>query len=383
MNVTPWSEVCAEGSDPRLVEALVARLAAGRGSARRMARAAASLSIAEGHADRELLRRLAGRPPHSARAAVLTVAETWARLGVQVALAGDPGYPVRLMRWWPTEGAPPLIAWRGAAIPDRPTVAIVGARRATPYGAGVAAWLAQSVAESGVHVVSGGAVGVDAAAHAAATGTVGATTAVLGCGHGVAYPRPHATPAGLFHTIVGSGGAVASELLPHERPHRGNILARNRIVAGLADAVVVVEGEATSGSLRTANNAADLGVPVMAVPGDVRAPGSAAPHQLLSEGAAPCRGPADVLAVLGTTDVRAADGVAATPGQPVPSVLPARMREELAARWPRPVRVERLAQVAEIGIGGALAAITRARIAGEVAESPEGVRLREQPAARS
>lgn len=379
MNVSPWSEVCGEGSDPRLVEALVARLAAGRGSAQRMAKAAASLSITEGHGGRELLRRLAGRPSRTAREAVAEVAVTWARLGVQVALAGDPRYPRRLMRWWPTDGAPPLIAWRGAAIPDRPTAAIIGARRVTPYGAGVAAWLAQSVAESGAHVVSGGAVGVDAAAHAAASGAAGATTAVLGCGHGVTYPRPHAAPRGLFHTIVETGGAVASELLPHERPHRGNILARNRIVAGLADVVVVVEGGATSGSLRTAQNAADLGVPVMAVPGDVRAPGSAAPHQLLSEGAAPCRGPADVLAALGTGEVPPGDVAAATAERPAPSVLPARMREELAARWPRPVRVERLAQVADVGIGGALAAITRARIAGEVAESPEGVRLRQQP----
>src|SRR5690606_1664623 len=129
-----------------------------------------------------------------------------------------------------------------------------------------------------------GAVGIDAAAHRAALESGGTTTVVLGCGHGVPYPRAHAVPGGLFDRVLDTGGALASELLPDEPPRAWQVRARNRLVAALVDVVVVVEGGARSGSLLTATAAADRGVTVMAVPGDVRAPGSVAPHRLLAEG---------------------------------------------------------------------------------------------------
>ncbi|HEV2785846.1 MAG TPA: DNA-processing protein DprA, partial [Solirubrobacteraceae bacterium] len=212
-----------------------------------------------------------------------------------------------------------------------------------------------------------------AAAHGAATGAAGGTAVVLGCGHAVAYPEAHSRGGGLFERVLDGGGWLVSELPPLARPHPANVLARNRIVAGLADAVVVVEGGERSGSLRTAACAAERGIPVLAVPGDVRAPGSAAPHQLLIDGAAPCTNPRDLLDAL---QVAAADSDAAAPA---PSVLPPRVRAILEAAWPRPVRPADLAREAQLEVARLLGAVTRARVAGEVAESLEGVRLTRAP----
>ena len=149
------------------------------------------------------------------------------------------------------------------------------------------------------------------------------------------------------------------------------------MVAGLADAVVVVEGGARSGALVTANAAADRGIPVLAVPGDVRAPGSVAPHRLLGEGAAPCVEPSDVLAV-----VRGGTSAPVPPAEPNSTPagpLPADVAAVLAAAWPRPVRLDDLAVRTGRSVGTLLAATTRARVVGVLAEGPDGVRLRRAP----
>ncbi len=228
-------------------------------------------------------------------------------------------------------------------------------------------------------MVSGGALGIDAAAHGAVLEH--GTTVVLGCGHAVDYPRSHARRGGLFERAVAGGGALVSELLPTDQPRPYNVRARNRIVAGLVDVVVVVEGGPTSGSLVTATDAADAGVEVMAVPGDVRAAGSAAPHRLLREGAVACTGPEDLLAALSQRlsvpehSRRAADG-----DQVDLSVLPTALVEVLRAAWPRPVRTDQLAARAGVPVGTVLAAVTRGRVAGAVTETAEGVRLTRPPA---
>lgn len=323
------------------------------------------------------LDQLLPRFPDAARGAVLAFASAWAPLGVRLVTPAAPAYPARLVDGWPHTDGPPLLAWRGELPNARPVVAIVGARRATGYGTGVTAWLAEAAADAGATVVSGGAVGIDAAAHLAALERPGGTAVVLGCGHAVRYPRPHAGPDGLFERIVGHGGGLLSELLPHAQPHAGNVRARNRIVAGLADVVVVVEGGARSGALLTATSAAERGTPVLAVPGDVRAPGSAAPHRLLGEGAAPCSSPADLLDALG----QLAAGVpgAATSRSVATSVLPDDVHAELVASWPRPRLVDELAAATGRPAATLLAALTRARIAGETAEDASGVRLRRAP----
>jgi DNA processing protein len=315
--------------------------------------------------------------------ALTALLEAWTAVDVRVALVGDPDYPARLATGWPGTEAPPFLAWRGRPpADDRPAVALVGSRRATGYGAGVTAWLSETVARAGVQVVSGGAVGVDAAAHGAALEEDGGTLVVLGCGHGVSYPRPHAAPGGLFDRVIAAGGTVLSELLPWQPPKPGTVRARNRIVAGLSDAVVVVEGGERSGALVTATVAAERGIPVLAVPGDVRAPGSVAPHRLLAEGAAPCTGPGDLLEVLAVRD----GGRGASPrtdGREVQvaaaGTLPASVHEVLAATWPRPIRVDDLAERTGYPPAALLAALTRARVAGTVAESVDGVRLRRTP----
>ncbi len=362
-----WDEVAAAGTDPGALAHVVAlgHDAAGR----RVLRAAAT--------DDGLLAPLAldllpDASVDQRRAAEATLA-VWRRLGVRAALRDDPAWPQRLRR---CAAPPPWLAWRGPpTLPAGPAVAVVGARRATPYGTGVAAWLAEAAAAAGITVVSGGAVGIDHAAHDATAGD--GTTVVLGCGHDVPYPRPHARADGLFGRVLAGGGALVSELLPGTQPRPQHVRARNRLVAALVDAVVVVEGGPTSGSLVTAGDAADIGVEVLAVPGDVRAPGSAAPHRLLAEGATPCTSPDDLLRVLGAVAV--GDPSAAGSAGQGPSVLPAPVARVLADAWPRPLRPDEVAARAGVGVGNVLAAVTRARVAGVVAASAEGIRLARAP----
>ncbi len=317
--------------------------------------------------------------------AALPVAERWRMLGVRCAVVGDPAYPDRLADGWPLTDGPTLLAWRGAVPDDGAAVALVGARHATHYGTSVTSWLAQAAAAAGVRVVSGGAVGIDAAAHRAALGEAGGTTVVLGCGHGVPYPRAHARSGGLFDDVLDSGGSVVSELLPDEPPRAGPVRARNRIVAALVDVVVVVEGRARSGALLTAGAAAERGRAVLAVPGDVRAPGSAAPHRLLLEGVGPCTGPQDLLGAVRLDDgsTRQGAGAVEPPGAggagAAPSCLPDPVRRVLGAEWPRPIRVEDLAARAAVGVPALLASLTRAELTGEIAQDLAGVRLRAAP----
>lgn len=368
-----WEDVAEVGTDPALLRAAVEQHGR-RGGAGALLRAARDRATADPGADVSALVRQVVTPVLAVAPETTALAERWARLGVTVALVGDPGYPSRLATGWPDTGGPTLVARRGAPWRDRPAVAIVGARRASGYGLGVAAWLASAVADAGITVVSGGALGIDAAAHGAAEH--GGTVVALGAGHGVGYPREHAAPGGLFERVLAGGGTLLSEHLPDIPPVPANVRARNRIVAGLADVVVVVEGGERSGALVTAGYAADLGVPVMAVPGDVREPGSVAPHRLLAEGAAPCVRPLDLLEAVGQASVTSSDDSAtATP----PSLLPAAVRAELARRWPRPVRLDDLADATATPVGRLMGLITRARVAGELAEGPDGVRLLRAP----
>lgn len=370
--MTGWHRIAAEGTDPEALAAVVHRVrepGIGPSSLLREVLTSDPTLLPE-----DAVRRVAA----SAQPDVSDASEvrrTWCERGVRVALPGDPGYPQRLLTAWPDPTVPLFLAVLGDVrrLDREPSVAIVGARRATGYGRGIAAWLADTCADAGVHVVSGGALGIDATAHEAAV--EGGTTVVLGCGHGVDYPRPHTQPGGLFPRILAAGGAMVSEHLPGTAPKPGVVRSRNRIVAALADAVVVVEGSRRSGSLLTASAAAERGIPVLAVPGDVRAPGSGAPHRLLSEGASPCTGPEDVLEAVGATTP---PGQRAGTRAPV-STLPAEVLEVLRERWPRPIRVDDLADVLGTAAPVLLAGITRARVAGEIAEGPDGVRLTRAP----
>lgn len=197
------------------------------------------------------------------------------------------------------QGLPPLVLWvLGPAqlcdIAER-SASIVGTRAATSYGEYAAADFASGLVERDVAVVSGGAYGIDGAAHRAALASDGETVAVLAAGLDVPYPAGHSA---LLHR-VGRHGLLVSEYPPGTRPTRRQFLTRNRLVAALGRATVVVEAGVRSGAANTAAWAEALGRPVCAVPGPITSSSSAGCHQLIVAGAALVTRPAEVIEVVG------------------------------------------------------------------------------------
>jgi DNA processing protein len=176
-----------------------------------------------------------------------------------------------------------------------PCVAVVGTRAPSDDGRRRARVLAEALARSGVCVVSGLALGIDGAAHQGALAAGAPTIGVLGGGHERFFPPRHRD---LGTRIAASGGAVVSPFAPDVVPQPWQFLARNAIIAALADAVVVVEAAARSGALNTAGHAADRGIPVLAIPGDVDRPKAAGCNALIRDGATLVRDADDVLAAL-------------------------------------------------------------------------------------
>ena len=206
----------------------------------------------------------------------------------------DAGYPARLRA---IHDPPPGLFVRSSRdleLGERPVAAIVGARACSSYGSSVAQTLARELAAAGVVVVSGLARGVDAAAHRGALAS-GLTIAVLGCGIDRDYPRAHAGMA----AEISAKGWIVSEYAPGVEPAPWRFPARNRIVAGLADATIVVEARERSGALITADLALDEGREVLAVPGEITSRLSRGTNHLLRVGATPVTCTADVLRVLG------------------------------------------------------------------------------------
>jgi DNA processing protein len=182
--------------------------------------------------------------------------------------------------------------------PEGPRVAIVGSRRPSPYGEAVAEQLAADLARAGVIVVSGLALGIDAAAHRGALVGGGVTVAVMGTGVDIVYPAAHGR---LAEEIVAAGGALVSQFPDGTAPRRHNFPARNWTMAALSEAVVVVEAAEGSGALITAEAALDLHKEVLAVPGSVFSPLSVGTHQLIRDGALLVQNARDVMAALGVT----------------------------------------------------------------------------------
>lgn len=227
--------------------------------------------------------RLGGQDP----AGALADAE---RAGLRFVVPGDTEWPTQLddLAHAPAlqqRGGPPLGLWaRGPLTLDRlaTSVAVVGSRSATTYGADVAAQVGAVVARAGSPVVSGAAYGIDQAAHRGALGGGGVTVAVLACGADRIYPSGHRDL--LEH--LAREGAVVSETPPGGAPMRIRFLSRNRIIAALASGTVLVEAAVRSGALNTANWASRLHRPLMGVPGPVTSAPSQGVHQLLRSGAA-------------------------------------------------------------------------------------------------
>lgn len=227
------------------------------------------------------------------------VGDRWRHIrgaGIGVTFLGQPDYPSAL-------GADPepagVLFWIGGLEAlTRPCVAVIGTRQCTSYGRTVAAQLGRDLASAGVCVVSGMALGIDGAAHIGAleAGPDGAGPVGVGAsGVDLPYPPRHAA----LWAQVAQRGAVISETPPGHPAQTWRFPARNRLVAGVSQAVVVVESHAGGGSMLTVGAAADRGVDVLAVPGPVNSPASVGTNQLLHEGSAPARHAGDVLAALG------------------------------------------------------------------------------------
>ena len=231
------------------------------------------------------------------------------RLAAIPAFAACPdgeGYPARLSDL--TDPPAALFSTSDRLRSDGPVVAIVGTRAASPYGLEVAHALGRGLGAAGVSVVSGLALGIDAAAHRGCLDAGGRTIAVMAGGVDVPYPRQNRR----LHERILARGTVISEMPPGRRPFRWSFPARNRIMAGLAEMSVIVEAADPSGSLITAEFARDIGRGVGAVPGRITARTAAGTNALLRDGAIPVTGVQDVLDELFGAGVRPAAAAIAT-----------------------------------------------------------------------
>jgi DNA processing protein len=245
----------------------------------------------------------------------------------------------------------------GLDLLSRPAVAVVGARACSQYGAQVARMLGRELAGAGLTVVSGMARGIDGHAHRGALEGAGATVAVLGCGIDRDYPAAHAALA----RSIAETGLLVAEYGPGVEPAPWRFPARNRIVAGLAAATVVVEARERSGALITADFALEEGREVLACPGEITSALSAGTNALLRLGATPCTCAADVLEVF---------GLAAPERRPAAVEGPAAdLLERLRAA---PATADELVRASRLGVGEVGAALVELELAGLVAEG-EGV----------
>lgn len=279
----------------------------------------------------------------------LEVADAHDEAGVAVLLRTDPRYPDRLR----DDPASPAVLFVAGALPLPwgPAVAIVGTRRCTGVGAGFARELGEELASVGVTVVSGLALGIDGAAHrgaldavASARTGVAAPVGVVGSGLDVVYPARHRA----LWAAVAATGSLCSEAPLGVRPAAWRFPARNRVLAALADVVVVVESHAAGGSLHTVDEALARDVPVLVAPGSVRNPAAAGTNRLLAEGCHPVRDTTDVLVALGLSGA----GAARPDPRPAPSEEGARLLD--AFDW-EPATLDQL--VVRSGLGVAAVAV--------------------------
>ena len=215
------------------------------------------------------------------------------RHGVRLLLPHHPEYPQALCT---IPDPPPFLFVRGSLAEVKAnSVGIVGSRHATPYGRGVAERFGRELSSQGMTVVSGGAVGIDAAAHRGAVNAGGRTVAILGCGLDVDYPRENRD---LFEKIIQAGGALVSEYSLGAQPEAWRFPLRNRIISGMCPGVLVVEAPQRSGALITAQYAAEHGRTLMTVPGNIDRPTLVGSNELLRLGAVPVLKTDDILEAL-------------------------------------------------------------------------------------
>src|SRR5450631_4501621 len=290
-------------------------------------------------------------------------------LGIRWIDPATPDWPVRLVHL----ERPPHGIWQlGAAGPSTPAVAIVGSRRATFTGVEIARSIAAELASAGIQVISGMALGVEGAAHTGALDAGGSTVAVLGCGVDICYPPRHRD---LRDRIIANGSLISEE--PEGTPpFKYNFPKRNRIIAALAHAVVVVEATERSGALSTARWAADLGREVLAVPGSIRSRQSSGTNLLIRDGVRPFLGIGDLMDAVpelsSAIPDAALDTMPARPGSSLERFSPP-LREILARMGMQPVHPDQVGVA--LGLSPALVAsrLSALELAGAVMSLPGGL----------
>lgn len=363
---------------PGLGPVLIGRLLGALGSpAAVLAAAPAELAQVRG-IGRERAARIAEGLRESGRALEEELAAMGQR-GVRLVLRGDAEYPPLLAE---IPDAPPVLYVRGRLEPGgahRYGVGIVGSRRCSAYGVEQAERFAGALAGAGVAIISGGARGIDAAAHRGAMRAGGATVAVLGCGLGRDYPPEHRE---LFEEMAGRAGcAVVSELPMRTAPNAENFPARNRIISGMSLGVLVIEAASRSGALITARVAAEEhGREVFALPGRVDAPGSVGSHELIKAGGALLvTEPGDVLAGLEGRARHAHAGThglfAPIPGEPEPEPMVglSAVQQALVNALDMPMTPDELSERTGVEPGALRAELTMLEIMGVVRRA--GTRL--------
>jgi DNA processing protein len=277
-----------------------------------------------------------------------------------------------------SRGALPGGLWVAGSLAGlaAPAVAVVGTRAPSEDGRQLARQLAADLGRAGVCVISGLATGIDAAAHEGALDAGAPTIGVLGGGHDRFFPPRNAE---LGRRMIAAGGAVVSPYPPGHPALPHQFLARNAVVAALADAVVVVEAAARSGALNTASWAADRSIPVLAMPGDVGRPKVAGCLALIRDGATLARHADDVLAALGRPPAAAAGPPRRRAGGPPPGGLAARLLEALDAG---PATAATLVEGSGALPALALAALGELLASGEIAEGGDGRFRRSVPGGR-
>lgn len=280
---------------------------------------------------------------------------------VRLVLQGEDGYPHALAE---TARAPFGLYRAGGCDFSRPAVAIVGTRRATAEGLATARQFAERLAAQGIIIVSGLALGIDAAAHAGAldAGARGATVAVLPCGLDDVYPRTHTN---LAQSIIATGGTLVSEYPFGTAPFPAHFLERNRIVAGIARGTLVVEAPNKSGALVTAKLAVEANREVLAVPGPVRHPNYAGPHALIREGAALVTCPEDVCEALGLLYQKSGPEPGTAPGDLSPEE---RAVVDTIRNAGKPLTVDAIAQLSTLEIPAVSRAVALLSVSGTLTE---------------
>jgi DNA processing protein len=279
-------------------------------------------------------------------------------------LPGSQGWPHRLWHL----AAPPARLWvRGADPRPGPAVAVVGSRRATLLGIDIAHAIGVELAGAGIQVVSGMARGIDAAAHRGCLDSGGFTVAVLGCGVDVCYPPEHSE---LRDAIV-AAGCLISEERPGTEPLKRHFPKRNRLIAALSLAVIVVEATSRSGALSTARWAADLGREVLAVPGSIRSSRSDGTNRLIRDGARPYLGLTDLIEAV--PEIRAATPAAARSREPCRPGLDAPLEQLLLRIGPDPVHPDEVGRLLGLSAPAVAARLSALELAGAVMSLPGGL----------